>query len=191
MQDEKSEGNVRYQLSISAEEARNGTAKILSRNGKRLQVTIPPGIGEGGTVKLSNALKITDGREGDILISVGIKEGPSQAEATPPRAEVVELSDANFEAEVLGSNLPVMVDFWAAWCGPCRMMAPIVEKAAMAYAGRFKFCKINVDENPGMSSQYQAMSIPTLLFFKNGEVVERSVGAIPAHELKAKLEALL
>lgn len=191
MQDEKSEGNVRYQLSISAEEARNGTAKILSRNGKRLQVTIPPGIGEGGTVKLSNALKITDGREGDILISVGIKEGPSQAEAAPPRAEVVELSDANFEAEVLGSNLPVMVDFWAAWCGPCRMMAPIVEKAAMAYAGKFKFCKINVDENPEMAGRYQAMSIPLFIFFKNGEVVDKVLGAVPENQLRAKIESWL
>ena len=191
MQNEKSEGNVRYQLSISVEEARNGTAKILSRNGKRLQVTIPPGIGEGGTVKLSNALKITDGREGDILISVGIKEGPSQAEAPPPRAEVVELSDANFEAEVLGSNLPVMVDFWAAWCGPCRMMAPIVEKAAMAYAGKFKFCKINVDENPEMAGRYQAMSIPLFIFFKNGEVVDKVLGAVPENQLRAKIESWL
>ncbi len=191
MQDEKGEGNVRYQLSISAEEARNGTTKILSRNGKRLQVTIPAGIGEGGTVKLSNALKITDGREGDILISVGIKEAPAQAEAAPPRGEVVELNDANFEAEVLGSSLPVMVDFWAAWCGPCRMMAPIVEKAARAYAGKFKFCKINVDENPEMAGRYQAMSIPLFIFFKNGNVVDKSVGVVPENQLRAKIETWL
>jgi thioredoxin 1 len=77
---------------------------------------------------------------------------------------VVEIKDDTFEGEVLKESLPVAVDFWAPWCGPCRMMAPIMEKAAGQYQGKFKFCKINVDENPRMAGQYQAMSIPLLVF---------------------------
>jgi thioredoxin 1 len=188
MQDERTQGSVHYELSVSPEEARQGTAKILSRNGKRLQVTIPPGIGEGGTVKLTNAMRITDGQDGDILISVSIKEAPPAAEA-PASGEVVEVNDSTFDGEVLRASLPVMVDFWAPWCGPCRMMGPIVEKAARTYVGRFKFCKINVDENPDTAARYQAMSIPLLVFFKNGNVVDKSLGAVPENQLRSKIEA--
>ena len=101
------------------------------------------------------------------------------------------INDNTFNKEVLKSNLPVVVDFWADWCGPCRMMAPVMEKMAVQYHGKFKFCKINVDANPGMASQYQAMSIPLLLFFSNGQVIDRSVGATPESQLKAKLDTLL
>jgi thioredoxin 1 len=184
------ESTIRYELILTAEEARQGTSKTLPRRNKHLQVNIPAGVSTGSVVKLTNALQVTDGQAGDILISIKVQAGESaQPESAP--AGVVEINDANFESEVLQSGLPVVVDFWAAWCGPCRMMSPVVEEAAKQYQGKYKFCKINVDENPGMASRYQAMSIPMLLFFKNGQVVDRSVGAIPAAQLRARLDELL
>jgi thioredoxin 1 len=181
---------VNYELALSAEEARQGATKLLSRNGKRLKVNIPAGVDTGSVVKLSNALQITDGHPGDILILVKIKT-EEKAVPEPEIAGVKEIGESDFEKEVLKASLPVVVDFWAAWCGPCRMMAPVMESASAQYQGRFKFCKINVDENPGVASQYQAMSIPLLVFFKNGQEVDRSVGAISAAELQAKLDSLL
>lgn len=91
----------------------------------------------------------------------------------------VEVSDKTFEAEVLKSNIPVMVDFWAPWCGPCRLIAPVIEELALEYAGKFKFAKVNVDENPERPSQYQVFSIPNLKVFKNGQLVDEIVGAAP------------
>ena len=181
---EKGSG-VRYELAITPQEAREGATKMLSRNNKRLQVTIPRGVTAGSVVKLSNALQVTDGHSGDIL--VGIKIAAEEV-SQKSNAGVVEITDATFENEVLKSALPVVVDFWAAWCGPCRMMAPVMEQAASQYQRRFKFCKINVDENPSTAAQYQAMSIPMLLIFKNGQVADRIVGAIPAARLEAWLE---
>jgi thioredoxin 1 len=182
--------DVKYELSVTAEEANQGTTKVLPRNGKRMQGDIPAGVSEGKVAKLTNALQLTDGRPGDILITIKVKAAePAAAESAPE--DVVEVTDSNFEDEVLHSAYPVAVEFWAPWCGPCRMMGPVIEEAANRYQGKIKFCKINVDENPGMASQYQAMSIPMLLFFKNGEVMDRSVGAIPAAQLHAKLDTLI
>jgi thioredoxin 1 len=104
---------------------------------------------------------------------------------------VAEINDRNFETEVIKSQIPVVVDFWAPWCGPCRILAPVTEKLAEAYAGKVKFCKINVDENPEMSVKYRVMSIPTLIFFKGGEQKDNSLGAIPEAALKPKVEALI
>ena len=103
----------------------------------------------------------------------------------------VEVTDDSFEQEVLKSETPVVVDFWAPWCGPCRMVAPVVERLSAEYAGRVKFCKLNVDENRLASQRYQVMSIPTVILFKKGLIADMSVGAVPEPELRKKVESLL
>lgn len=97
----------------------------------------------------------------------------------------------NFEQEVLKSDIPVMVDLWAEWCVPCRMIAPTVERLAERYAGRLKVAKLNVDENQELAIQYQVMSIPTLLFFKDGQVVDRIVGVAPEDKIARKIDGIL
>lgn len=103
----------------------------------------------------------------------------------------VEFTDGNFEAEVLKSDTPVLVDFWAPWCGPCKMVAPIVEEISHEYAGKIKVGKVNTDDNQQVASQYGIMSIPTIMIFKNGEVVERVIGAQPKAALTSKIESVL
>jgi len=103
----------------------------------------------------------------------------------------VEVNDGNFDQMVLQSKTPVLVDFWAAWCGPCRMVAPIVEELAGEYEGKVTVVKLNVDENPKTASQYGVMSIPTLFIFKNGAPVSNIVGFRPKAELKRNLDDVL
>jgi len=101
---------------------------------------------------------------------------------------LLHFTDNSFKKEVLESNLPVVVDFWATWCGPCKMIAPFVEELAKEYAGRAKIGKLDVDENPRSPTHYGVMSIPTLVFFKNGKVMDQVVGAISKSDLKKKIE---
>lgn len=101
------------------------------------------------------------------------------------------VSDASFESDVLKSDKPVLVDFWAPWCGPCRMIAPIIEELANDYDGKAKIAKVNVDDNPQISTQFGIRSIPTLLIFKNGQVVDQIVGAVPKSVIEGKLKSQL
>lgn len=100
------------------------------------------------------------------------------------------LNDANF-AQALNTDKPVLVDFWATWCGPCRALAPVIEELAAEYEGKAVVCKCNVDDCDDVPTQYGIRSIPTLLFFKNGELVDRVVGAAPKADIAAKIDALL
>jgi thioredoxin 1 len=103
----------------------------------------------------------------------------------------LEVTDASFEKEVIQSNVPVIVDFWAEWCGPCRMVAPLVKEIAVEFDGRAKVTKMDVDSNPEIPSKYGIRNIPTILFFKNGQIVDKQVGAVPKNVLVSKLEAIL
>ncbi|MEW5746708.1 MAG: thioredoxin [Nitrospirota bacterium] len=104
---------------------------------------------------------------------------------------VVELTSAAWDQDVLKASGVVMVDFWAVWCGPCRMIAPTIEELAKEYAGKIKVGKLNTDENPDVASKYKIMGIPTVMFFKDGQKVDQIVGAVPKPQLKAKIDALL
>ncbi len=103
----------------------------------------------------------------------------------------VEVTDANFEELVLNSDKPVLVDFWAEWCGPCRMVGPIVKELSEDYKDKVVVTKMDVDSNPGTSVKFGIRNIPTILFFKNGEVVDKQVGAVPKTILASKLDALI
>jgi thioredoxin 1 len=103
---------------------------------------------------------------------------------------VVNISESNFESEVVNSTAPVVVDFWAEWCGPCKMIAPVLDEIADERAGAVKIAKVNVDQNPGLSARFGIRAIPTLLLFKGGAVREQVVGMAGKRELLAKIDAL-
>jgi len=104
---------------------------------------------------------------------------------------IIEVNQSNFENEISQADMPVMVDLWAAWCGPCRAVAPIVEEIATEFDGKAKIAKINIDENPAIAAKYNVMSIPTLLFFKDGEVQEQIIGLVSKEKIAEKLNSLL
>ena len=106
-------------------------------------------------------------------------------------SEIIEFNETNFENEVKKSDIPVMIDFWAAWCGPCRMIAPFVEEASKTYDGKLKVGKIDVDNNQKIASEFAIMSIPAVLFFKNGQVVDQVIGAVPKKALFDKIDKIL
>ena len=100
-------------------------------------------------------------------------------------------TEANFDEEVMKSDVPVLVDFYADWCGPCQMMGPVVEQLSIDYAAKVKVGKVNVDEAPNLASRFNVRSIPSFIFFKEGDVVDRVVGGVPIHELSDRLDNLL
>ncbi len=104
---------------------------------------------------------------------------------------LLHVTDKNFSSEVLQSGIPVLVDFWATWCGPCRAISPIVEELAKEYSGKVKITKLNVDENPATPSQYGVRSIPTLILFKEGKVLDQIIGSVPKARLKAMIDKAL
>ncbi len=104
---------------------------------------------------------------------------------------IVHFTDANFKKEALESSLPVLVDFWAPWCGPCKMIGPLVEELSKEYEGKVKIGKLNVDENAKIATHYGIMSIPTLIFLKDGKIMEQAVGVLSKAELRKKVEALI
>lgn len=106
-------------------------------------------------------------------------------------ARYITLTDENFESEVLSSDMPVVVDFWAAWCGPCKLMNPIIDGLASEFEGRAKLAKINIDDYGELANQYHIMGVPTLLFFKDGNLVDRTEGVIPQEAVSAKISEML
>lgn len=106
-------------------------------------------------------------------------------------AKVIEITDSNFEELVLKSDKPVIIDFWAEWCGPCRMVGPVVEELSLEYEGKAITGKLDVDSNPDVTAKYGVRNIPTILFFKDGEVVDKHVGAVPKNILAGKLDKII
>jgi len=104
---------------------------------------------------------------------------------------VIEVSDQTFEDEVIKSTSPVLIDLWAPWCAPCRIVSPLVDKLAERYDGRFKFCRLNIDESPQIAARYRIMAMPTLMFFQSGKVVNTVIGAVSERALQPKIEELL
>ena len=103
----------------------------------------------------------------------------------------IEVTDGNFEEVVINSDVPVLVDFWAEWCGPCRMVGPLVKEIGQEYEGRAKVTKVDVDSNPEVSAKFGIRNIPTILYFKNGKIVDKQVGAVPKTVISSKLDAIL
>ena len=106
-------------------------------------------------------------------------------------SNLMQITEANFTAEVLNAKLPVLMDLWASWCGPCKMIEPTIEEIAKEYAGKLKVGKLNVDESPQLATNFGVRSIPTLLFFVNGKVKDQIVGAVPKKQIVSKIEDLL
>ncbi len=168
---------------------------------RRYQITRPPAVLaiSGGTV-LSQAEQVSPAQVEEHLKYL-LGKGPRPA-ATQPAASAgpgaaagegrpLPVNDGSFDRLVLQSSQPVVVDFWAPWCGPCRMVEPTVEKLAHEYAGRAKFYKMNVDENPATSARYGIQSIPTMMVVRNGQIVDRWAGALPEMALRSRVEPRL
>ena len=120
-----------------------------------------------------------------VIQCLFLKEVPDVA------GDALKVEDSTWDSEVMKASELVMVDFWAVWCGPCQMVAPIIDELAKEYAGKLKVRKLNTDENPEVAGRYQVMSIPTILFFKNGQLVEKLVGARPKRQFKEMIDSLL
>ena len=143
----------------------------------------------GNIIKSLFGKKEMEAEMGAATVEAVLEAAPQAAESAA--AVPIHVSDETFEQLVLNSPLPVLVDFWAPWCGPCRMIAPVVEDLAAKYAGRAVIAKINTDENPEVPTDLGIMGIPTLIIFQDGEEVDRVVGFAPGHTLEGKLKALV
>jgi thioredoxin 1 len=121
-----------------------------------------------------------------VIFTLGKTESKMADESS-----LIQVNDKNFASEVLNSTLPVLVDFWATWCGPCRSISPIVEELAKEFTGKVKVTKLNVDESPATPSQYGVRGIPTLILFKGGKILDQIVGAVPKARLKSMIEKAL
>jgi len=161
-----------------------------------LCITLISGCGKGSNENVSEKqIKQNAGIEKDIdeskdHIIIKTKNLKQERNLEMEEAKPISVSDENFESEVIQSDIPVLVDFWAPWCGPCHMAAPVLEKIAHEYQGRLKVCKLNVDEGRQTAMKYGIMSIPTLNLYVNGEVVDQIIGVTPSYEsdLKRKIE---
>ncbi len=122
----------------------------------------------------------------EVIITIGKRESKMADESS-----LIHVNDKNFASEVLNSTIPVLVDFWATWCGPCRSISPIVEELAKEFTGKVKVTKLNVDESPATPSQYGVRGIPTLILFKGGKILDQIVGAVPKARLKSMIEKAL
>ena len=136
------------------------------------------------TLTLKTIMGYDAPRDSCVIMS-SLEEGADVA------GNILKVEDATWDAEVIKAAELVMVDFWAVWCGPCQMVAPIVDELAQEYSGKLKVRKLNTDENPEVAGRYQVMSIPTILFFKNGQPVEKLVGARPKRQFKEVIDSLL
>ncbi|MFW6125642.1 MAG: thioredoxin [Chloroflexota bacterium] len=168
------------QLQLAWDEEREGDQVVTSDEGENL-LLVGPDVAPMVDTMVMDYQESPQGSRFAMM--------PAAEEAGP--TNVVEVTDADFEEQVLRSSLPVEVDFWAPWCAPCRVVSPIYDKLSREYEGRFRFCKVNVDENPQTAMKYQIMSIPTQLFFKDGRVVDSAVGAMPEAQIRSRVEALL
>jgi thioredoxin 1 len=124
--------------------------------------------------------------EKEVIITIGKRKSKMADESS-----LIHVNDKNFASEVLNSTIPVLVDFWATWCGPCRSISPIVEELAKEFTGKVKVTKLNVDESPATPSQYGVRGIPTLILFKGGKILDQIVGAVPKARLKSMIEKAL
>jgi len=145
---------------------------------------LPDAVGEAALLHFNIQI-------GNVLTHTHSGTNQTLCEGGTMSANVSEISDADFETEVLKSSIPVLVDFWAPWCGPCKSIAPVLEEIAKDFAGKLKVAKVNVDENPKTPTNYNVRGIPNLVFFKGGKVVEQIIGAVPKDQLLAAINKLL